>query len=181
MNNDFITIGKVLKPRGLLGEVKVQILTNKPEIFTGINKSQIIFSKSGKTINPAPQINKVSVQSGFAYMTFKGINDAETADKLRNAEVRIPRGLFVIADDEILTDDLIGMEVFGSGHKKLGTIKSVEAVGSGEVINCEYAVIPNDGRREFSFPYEDAFVIETNIKNRCLVIRTEMLEEETID
>ena len=166
--NDFITIGKILKPRGLSGEVKVQILTNKPEVFLTLTNKTIDLGK----------VIKSSVQNGFAYITFDGIKTIESAERLRGKDIRIPLADLPIDDDEVYAADLIGFAVVDTDGEKLGKVKSIESYGAGEVIEC--VGTPGGNRGYFSFPYEDAFVIETNMTKKQIVIKTEMLDEEVI-
>ena len=168
MDNSVI-IGKVLKPRGLSGELKVQILTNKPEVFYTLNN---------KTIDNIGKVIKGSVQNGFAYLMLEGISTIEAADRFRGKEIRIPLAELSIDDDEIFTADLVGFAVVDASGKPLGKVKSIEFYGASEVIEC--VGTPGSDRGYFSFPYEDAFVIETNMTTKQIVIKAEMLEEEVI-
>jgi len=146
-------LARVLKPRGLGGEVKVQVLTNKPFALSFVDN-----------------VEKISHSGEFAFIKFKGVDCVQTAQALRGVLLKIPREMFPIDDDEVLADDLIGFEVAGQDGKKLGVVKNVESVGASEVFDCG----------SFMFPNEDAFVIETNMKTRRIVIKTEMLDEEVI-
>lgn len=153
-----ITIGKVLKPRGLSGEVKVQILTNKSDILLGLKTALGL------------KILKCSIQNGFAYMNFEGINTVEAADRLRGQEIQVARGNMVLEDDEVLADDLIGFSVVDTAGKLLGTVKMIETIGASDVFDCGH----------FMFPNEDSFVLETDITKRQITVNEKMLEEEIV-
>lgn len=153
-----ITIGKILKPRGLSGEVKVQILTNKPDAFLELKTALGL------------KVKKSSIQNGFAYMMFEGINTAETAERLRGREIQIPREVLKLDSDEVLADDLIGFTVVGIDGKRLGTVRGVETYGASDVFDCGH----------FMFPNEDSFVLETDITKRQIIVNEKMLEEEVI-
>lgn len=148
-----VTLGKVLKPRGLSGEVKCQILTNKPEAFSLL-----------------PNIEKISFSGEFAFIRFKGTTTIEAAEALRGSLIQIPRDKLPLDEDEIIADDIIGFDVLDEDGKRLGTVHKIEAVGAGEVIDCGH----------FMFPYEDEFVVETNMRHKRLIIRAAMLEEEVV-
>ena len=159
--NKLATIAKVLKPRGLSGEVKVQILTNKLDAFT-----------EKLYLNGFPFETKGWQAVGLTgYLKLDGIDTLEKAESLRGKLIQIPRDKLPLDDDEVLADDLIGFEVVGESGEVLGTVKNIQSVGASEVFDCG----------TFMFPNEDAFVIETNMKTRRIIIRTEMLEEEICD
>jgi len=138
-----VTIGRVLKPRGLSGEVKVQVFTNKPEVFDHV-----------------ANIERITLHGGFAFIKFKGVDCVGAADKLRGHEITIPRELLTVDDDEILMDDLLGFTVVDTAGKKLGVVREVLEVGAGAVIDIGTTM----------FPYEDEFVAETNRGTRTIVI-----------
>ena len=147
-------IGKVLKPRGLRGELKVQIMTNLSNIFGTIKTVQI-----GE--KPYTVISG-SVQSGFAYLTLDGINTYEQADLFRDKEIRVLSDQLEIDEDEVLVSDIIGFQVIDINGKNLGTLAGVENYGGGEVLIVGDMVIP----------YEDEFIVETNMKTKTITVTT---------
>lgn len=150
---NLVTIGKVLKPRGLSGEVKVQIFTNITKAFSLVEN-----------------VEKVSFSGGFAFMKFKDVKTIETANTIRGKLIQVPRELLPLGDDEVLADDLIGFEVVDENGKRLGAVRNIESVGMSEVFDCGHFMLPN----------EDAFIIETNMRTKQIIIKAEMLESETI-
>jgi len=151
--NNAVTIGKVLRPRGLSGEVKVQILTNKHEAFSYVEK-----------------VEKIKFGGGFAFIKFKDVNSIADAERLRGHEIQIQREMVPLGANEIIADDLIGFDVVAQDGRKLGVVRSIETVGKSEVIDCG----------KFSFPYEEAFVIETSMGTRQIIVEVDMLAEEVI-
>jgi 16S rRNA processing protein RimM len=146
-------LGKVLKPRGLSGEVKVQVLTNIIDAFSFV-----------------PNVEKISFSGGFAFIKFKNVNTLEAAEAMRGKLIQIPFDKLPLADDEILVDDLIGFEVMGENGKLLGTVKKIEEVGASVVFDCG----------DLMFPYEDEFVIETNMTKRQIIVCQELLDAELV-
>jgi len=150
---NMVTIGRILKPRGLSGEVKCQVLTNITEAFS-----------------QAVNIEKISYSGGFAFVKFKGVDSIEAADAIRGKLIQIPRESLPLNEGEVIADDLIGFEVVGSNGKKLGTIRAIESVGASEVFDLGHIMIPN----------EDVFILETNMRTKQITVDETMLEEETV-
>ena len=124
-----ITVGRILKPRGLKGEVKCII--------------------NGEIV----------------YKFFDGVTTLEQAELLRGKPIQVPRETVKLADDEILASDLVGFEIVDTDGRKIGVVKGVENYGASDIVDCG----------DFMFPYEDAFVVETNLSDKKIVIRSEML------
>ena len=157
-----IAVGKVLRPRGLRGEVKVQILTNRFEVFAGARA----FIVKGKSM----RVLKSSIQNGFAYVTFDGVGSAEDAEKLRLCLLEINRSELPLGEDEVLSGDLIGFRVVGTKGRDFGRVTAINNYGAGEVIETPHV----------SFPNEDSFVAETNLTTRTITVNEAMLDEEVV-
>lgn len=71
-----ISIAKVLRPKGLKGELKCKALTEKFDLFSNIN-SVICDNKEYKVISGVYRL-------GFAYIQLENINTIELAEKFRN-------------------------------------------------------------------------------------------------
>ena len=161
-----VAIGTVLKPRGLKGELKIDITYNRPAVFNGLKNV---------TLGTQPyQVVRGSVQNGFAYLCLVGVDSIEKADKLRNQIVKVDDGALNLQPDEVLSSDLIGFEVVHLG-KKIGTVASVENYGAGDFF--EIAV---DGQGFVLLPNEDDFIAETNMTSRTLVLTPNALDSELV-
>jgi 16S rRNA processing protein RimM len=164
---DLLNIGVVLRPKGLNGEVKIDITTNKGEIFIGLQYAFL----DGKRIG----IKKSSINNGFAYLIFEGFESVSLAEKLRNKIVAVEKDKFLLGTDEVLAEDLIGFKVIDENGKVFGCVKAIENYGAGDFFECVYDI--NVASGYFSFPNEDAFIIETNMTEKKIVVRNDVLEE----
>ena len=151
-----IVIGRVLKPRGLKGEVKCACGVTPPDTL-------FIDGKGYKVI-------KSSCQNKTWYIYLEGIKCLEDAERLRGKEICAPRESIVIQEDEVLTSELIGFKVTDESGKELGVLRSIDNYGAGEICDCG----------DFSFPYEDEFVIETNMTDKKIVIKTNQFSNTTM-
>lgn len=161
-----VAIGTILKPRGLQGELKIDITYNRPAVFHDLKSVTI-----GKQVY---QVARGSVQNGFAYLRLVGIDSIEKAEPLRNQKVQVPTEDLHLAENEVLSSDLIGFEVVHRG-KKIGTVASVENYGAGDFF--EIAV---DGQGFVSLPNEDDFIAETNLTTHTLVLTERALDTELV-
>lgn len=161
-----VTIGQILKPRGLKGELKVEILYNRPAVFNDLAEVFINDTKYAVT--------KSSVQNGFAYVNLRGIDTIEKAEPFRNKEIQVRAENLHLADDEVLSTDLIGFAVVHNGQN-IGRINAVENYGAGDVF--EIAVT---GQGFVQIPNEDDFILETNMTQKTLTLTPNALQTEII-
>lgn len=154
-----VIAGKILKPRGLGGEIKCSLFGiefQSAEVY--------IDGKKYKVLNQ-------STQNGFTYLKLDGVAAVEQAERLRGKNIEVDASKVQLATDEILVTDLIGFEIVGLNGGTFGRVKNVEYSGAGVII--EYGT-------DSAFPYEDAFVTETNMIDKKIVVREDMLECESI-
>ncbi|MCQ2382450.1 MAG: ribosome maturation factor RimM [Clostridia bacterium] len=161
-----VAIGTVLKPRGLQGELKVEMTYNRPAVFNDLSTVTL----ANKTYHVA----RGSVQNGFAYLRLVGIDSIEKAENFRNQIVKVEDSALHLQADEVLSSDLIGFEVVHQG-KKIGTVASIENYGAGDFF--EIAI---DGQGFVLVPNEDDFIAETNMTTRTLVLTQNALEAELV-
>lgn len=134
-----LEIGRVLKPRGLKGEVKAKIYSQDPRRFADIGGTLRVGERE-------LDVENFSSQGGFAYIKFKGIDSAETAETLRSKYIYAKRAtLPPLGEGEHYIVDIIGLEVF-AGAQSVGRIVDVLQYGSADVY-----VVRND-HGTLSFP-----------------------------
>jgi 16S rRNA processing protein RimM len=114
-NPRFITVARLLKPRGNKGELAAQLLTDFPERLTKLKEVFL----SGAKGQAEPQ--KVAVQNcwlsqnhkGQAVFHFENSNSINDAEKLRGQEVLLPIDQRVtLPAGQYFVSDLVGCAVF---------------------------------------------------------------------
>jgi len=155
-------VGKVIKPRGLKGELKVKIITSFPGHF---EKLDSLFVKQ-KDIWQAYSVNQAKLSNGFVYLKFKNVNSVEQAEQLRNAELGIEQQqLEKLEQDEYYVHDLIGLKVFDGQGILVGTLTEVETYPANDV----YVVQTEDGK-EYLIPAVQNIIKQVDMKNNSLTI-----------
>lgn len=123
-------IGKVLKPKGLKGELKVEIITSFPEHFLDLKEVNIKNDLNWKTYPVAA----ASLRDRFAFLKLKGIDSIKSAEALRNQFLYISeQDLTALAENEFYQHDLVGLQVFDEQDNLLGEIIDVESYAANDV------------------------------------------------
>ena len=130
MMDAYLEIGKILKPQGLQGEVKVQPVTDNPSRFLSL---AYVYMKSGSAYKKVA-VRSVSVREGLAYLSLEGVTDRAVAEKLRDELLYIDRAHAVKADpDAVFIADLIGCRVLDENGVDVGVIRDVLQLGANDV------------------------------------------------
>lgn len=125
---DYFEIGQIVNTSGLKGLVKVNLFTDDKLKIKKFKK--VLIEKGNELLEY--DIEEVRFHKNQAIIKFKGIDDIETAEKFRNCFLKIHRS----EEDELPEDtyyivDLIGLDVFLDTGEKLGKLKEVFPVQSG--------------------------------------------------
>ena len=133
-----LTIGKVLKPRGLKGELKIELYASDSARFSHLKRLKIDGIEYG--------IDRISTEGAIGYVSLEGIDTVEKAEALRGKLITANRNdLPKLPDGKYYIVDMIGLDVVVSGEV-VGEVCDVLQYGSADV----YVV--KNGANSFSFP-----------------------------
>ena len=121
--DDRIAIGKIVKPVGLRGEVKVLPWTDFPDRFAKLRR--VFVRKEGESESEL-EIVRTRGHGGAVLIQFAGIATPEAADRLRDGELLIPKQeAMPLPEGTYYTFELIGMEVVTEDGEHVGRLSDV--------------------------------------------------------
>lgn len=162
MNEPLVTIGRVLKPLGLQGEVKIALLTDSPERFDDL-KAVILQRTEGDLLHL--RVARVRHGAPFVYLSFVGLGSVAEVVHLRGALVQIPVSERVsLPEGRYFHSELLGLEVCTTKGVSLGRISNIIETGSRDVL------VVTEGQGEFLIPAHPKFVMEVDLARKRMVI-----------
>ena len=161
---DSVTIGIVLRPHGLRGELVVEPLTDNETRFAELQDVRVV-RLSGK----ATRFRVLSIfpHKGRVVIHFEGINSIEEAETLRGAELRIPVALLPeLPAGSYYHHELKGLDVLVESGASIGRVTDLWENGATPIL-----VIRDQSARETLLPLVDAFVLEVNVKGGFMRVK----------
>lgn len=144
-----LTIGKVLKPRGLKGELKIELYASDSARFSHLKRLKI------DEIEYC--VDRISPEGAIGYVSLEGIDTVEKAEALRGKLITANRNdLPKLPDGKYYIVDMIGLDVVVSGEV-VGEVCDVLQYGSADV----YVV--KNGANSFSFPAISGLVKQVDL------------------
>ncbi len=135
-----VTIGLVRAPRGLDGEVRVKVLTDRAERFGALDEVAVFPVKGAGRL--ARVVGVGSDRSGVC-LRFEGVTTIEAADALRGAELRIREDMrYPLEEGAYWVDDLVGLEIVTTTGVALGKIREVLQYPANDVYVTESCLVP---------------------------------------
>ena len=149
-------LGKVVKPQGIKGELKVYPADSDLSIYKNI-----------ESVYVEDDINKTNVlnfakRQGFLYLKIDGVFDRDTAEKFRNKKLYVDEEQLVLKDGTYFTDDLIDLDVVDENGNFIGVIVDIDSYGSADVITIL------EDKREYSIPFLTSIVL--SVEKNCIVV-----------
>lgn len=157
-----ISIGKVQKPHGVKGELKIELLTDHPDRFSSLTR---VFLASPRGEVRECAVSAVRYQDGKPLLHLGGYDSPEKARELNGWLVQIPEEEAVpLPEGRYYWFELIGMEVESEDGERLGRIVDIFPTGSNDV----YVV--QAGRREIYLPATKEVIRQVDCKAKRMVI-----------
>ena len=158
-----ITIGRVIKPFGVKGEMKIEPMTDFPERFKKLRRVSLV-SPSGREL--AGEVRSVRFDGGGnLFLLFSGYDSPEKAKELNGWFIKLPQEEAVpLPEGSYYHFELIGMEVFSESGEKLGTIVDVFETGSNDVY------VMKQGRKETYLPATKEIIKQVDRTQKRMVI-----------
>jgi 16S rRNA processing protein RimM len=154
---EFITIAKVVKVQGRVGEVLTELFTDFPEKFEE-RRSLFAWLPSGE--RRELKLEDHWPHKGGMVLKFEGVDSIEDAERLKAAEIQIPAAERTkLEDGSVYVSDLLDCTVIVDGHE-IGKVKDVD-FGAGEA-----PLLVIKGSKEYLIPFVEAFVKEQDLKGK---------------
>lgn len=162
--NDLITIGKIVAPHGVRGDVRILPLTDFPDRFQDL-KAAFVDDVGQLELESARQHNKMIL------LKFSTINSMNDAERLRGKLIKIGRqDLIKLPEGQYYIFDIIGLTVVTEDGTELGRITDVLQPGSNDVY-----VIEQQGKQDLLIPAIKEVVKKIDIAGKQMVVK---LQEE---
>jgi len=160
---EFITIARVVKPQGRLGEVSAQLFTDFPERFA---ERRHLFALTLSGGRRELELEDFWLHKGRMILKFAGIDSIDDAATLVGAEIQIPREQRAqLEAGSFYVSDLVGCRVFASAGsaalQELGPVTDV-LFGAGEAP----LLAVREGARELLIPFVESYTRQVDLEGR---------------
>jgi len=157
-----VTIGEILRPKGLQGEVKVLPLTDVPDRFGSL--SHVFISlPNGEVLEE--EIVDSKEYNGFEYVCFANRRSRESIEDLIGGLIQVEQSSVPELPDGVYYQfEILDAEVFTDDGQRLGTVVDILETGAHDVY------IVRDGEREYMIPANQDTVRQIDREQGRIVI-----------
>ena len=169
---DLFQVGVITAPHGVRGEVKVFPTTDDNARFKNLKTVLLDQGRGTREL----EIEGVKFFKNMVILKFKGIDDRNDVERMRQAKLLVTRENAVeLGKDEYFIADLIGLTVVTDDGSVLGTLTDVITTGANDV----YAVKMESGK-ELLIPAIHDCILQVNDDERKMTVHLldGLLDEE---
>ena len=170
--DELVEIGRVAKPWGIKGEVKIRLTTDIPNRFEGLDGVYLCHEYSEPTYHRIEWIKRLK---DAVAVKFEGVETREGAEHLRGREVVVPETERAPLDEgEFYIYDLIGLEVVDPKGKPLGRLGSVYQGAAQDIFEVHTPEGP------VMVPAVAEYVYEVDLNRKRVVLTLPAMEEDSL-
>jgi len=164
-SGNFITLARVVKTQGRIGEVAVEVHSDVPDRFSvGMKLSAL--DKAGQ-LRREVEIEGLWPHKGLLVVKFAGIDSISDAEALIGSELQVPRGERAqLEEGWSYVSDLVGCAVFDQGQQ-IGRIEDVR-FGAGE---APLLIIAGAEGKKYDVPFAQAYVEGVDLGGKQLLMK----------
>jgi len=158
----YVIVGRVLRPHGIRGELRVAPETDFPERLAGLHEAVLL---QGGRITPV-HVERARPHGREVLVKLAGIDSMDQAERWRGAEVAVPRReAAALPEGRHYVFEIIGLRVQTDTGEELGTVAEILRTGSNDVY-----VVRGAGR-EYLIPAISTVIARLDPAAGLLVVR----------
>ena len=162
MDSDLVAVARIVRTRGLKGEVVAEVLTDFPDRFELLDTVTAV-REGGERFEL--KIEKFWFQNGRVILKFVGYDTVESGETLRDAEICVPESDAVdLEEGEYFDWQLAGCKVETIGGEHIGEVRELMRTGGTELL-----VVAGEAK-EYLIPFANTICVEVDIENRLIRI-----------
>jgi 16S rRNA processing protein RimM len=158
-----VVIARVVKARGIRGEVACTLETDFPERFDSLERVTMWMADDTRR---SLAIESAWFHKGRVILKFEGVDTMSAAELLVGARLVISESAqTALEEDEFYEHQLIGSEVVTAGGEQVGKVIRLMRTGAADVL-----VIEGEDGRELLVPFADDICAEVDVDRRRITI-----------
>ncbi len=157
---ELVSVARVIKPKGLKGEVVAELFTDFPERFE--NLERVLIPGSPPELL---EIEKFRFEKNRIVFKFRSIDSIERAERLRGAELCVEEADAVeLEEGEYFDWELEGCTIESINGETVGIVK--EVFRAGENVN----LVVSGAEKEYMVPFVEAICTEVDIDSKKILV-----------
>jgi 16S rRNA processing protein RimM len=163
--HDWVTLARILRARGRIGEVAAEILTDFPDHLTRLSE---VYLWDGTRPPRRVAVRRCWLHQDRAIFHFEGCDSISEAEKFAKLDVQVPLAERVaLPEGQHYITDLIGCAVV-EASARLGIVKDVQITG--EAVPGAPLLVVETATGELLIPMAEEICVRIDTAARCIQV-----------
>ena len=160
-SEDLLLIGKVIRPHGMKGLVRIESYAESPDTF--LNAGEVFLeASSGQTVKHG--VIAVTPGRKFLLLHLDGVDSLDKAEAYRGGNIYVQRGKLSRKSDEYFWFELIGLPVYLDTGARIGTIRQILPAPGHDIF------VVQEGEKEILIPAVRDVIKDVDLERERVVI-----------
>lgn len=165
----YLRIGRILKPQGLNGELKVEITSEDPHRF--LDLKEVYLERRGGLMPVS--VFSVALREGHAYLKLKGVEDRDGAEGLRGLYLSVDRAQAIpLPEGRWFITDLLDCAVADEAGKDYGRLVDIHQYGAADI----YVLRPEEGEEDLWLPLTEDLLLDVDLEKKRIRVSSDAVQ-----
>lgn len=162
--DEFLAVGKIIRPHGVRGAVIVEAVSDWPERFAPGSRMLL---ETDPSRHEEVTIESATPHTGRLLACISGINNRESAERLRGCCLLVFRDMAApLGEGEYWIHELMGMKVREEDGRDLGVVEDFRSGRAQDLL-----IVKDAREREFGIPYVGEFIKDVDRVASTITVR----------
>jgi 16S rRNA processing protein RimM len=163
VRGDEVVIARILKARGIKGEVAASIETDFPERFAALDRVTVAKPDGSRTLL---RMEDHWFHKGRVILKFEGYDSMTAAKELAGSLLVVPESeREALPEDRFYEYNIVGAEAITAGGQRLGPVTRLMHTGGTDLL-----VVEGESGREYLIPFADDICTEIDVDAKRIVV-----------
>lgn len=159
---EYLLLGKISKPHGLKGEVK--IFSNTDFAHLRYQKGNVVFLLSDNKYIPL-KVHSFYKYKEFDVVSFEDHLNINLVNDLLGKNLYIKKEDATLPNNHYHYSDLVNLKVINE-NKEIGIVKNVIHAPANDILRCE-----TSNHQKFDIPFVNEFIISVNLDKKEIKVK----------
>lgn len=159
---DYFYLGKVIRPHGVKGAVKIYLDVDNPSEYRDLD---VVFVELKRNLVPY-FIGSIHLEENKANLKLQDLHSIDEAQRLSGCRLFLPLDkLPKLKGNKFYYHEVIGFTVVDSSHGNIGSIENILDLPNNTLMTVA------SGKREILIPVNDDIILKVDRKSRTIRIK----------
>lgn len=161
---NYLDVGKIVNTHGIKGEVRVQAITDNPEVR--FKKGSKLVIKQDKNEYTPVTVASHRVHKNFDLLTFEEFDSINEVEDFKNKILQVDEALLPeLGENQYYSSEIVGSKVIDEDKNEIGKIKEIMFLPANDVW-----VVERPNKSDLLLPFIASVILDVDTENKIITV-----------